>query len=372
MKLLKTNLLKSKNKYSCLSKLKDNLLPIYSSIVYNIKKDRESLVVKIETNLDINENNVDNIVQANDKLKKVFSRWESNFFPKEYYVDLIKNYNNIQTFIYSYGTNKITLNVYFKNNNFINDLQYKICKCFTVLEYLNIKDNNIQINYVPLEYKKMIKIGEEFNPINVNSGLTTHGYDTKEIFIFRVEDSDKVFIHELIHYLKKDFAFCNNLKLENKIVQNTKINDHANIFESYTDAYAITFNTTLDSIITKSNLDDMFYTELMYLNQLVKYILDVEDIGSIDVLLKAKNDGTNKIFIQHTNVFAYYILKYGLLSNIEEFIRDYDINNTVWTDTKQVEMYNFGIASLARYKLYTDTVLINKPYIRMTYNELIK
>ena len=209
---------------------------------------------------------------------------------------------------------------------------------------------------------------------NVNSGVTTHINNIAYITVFRQEESDKVLLHELIHYLKLDFAMSPvydkfQYKLNSDIVAQFNITPtfkYINVFEAYTDSIAIIFNSVFNSILTKTDINDYFYTELLYIASIANKILIHSGFNTaLDI-----TDMTSAISLdQSSSVFSYYILKCGILYNsdiiLQQFFPLYNIN---WSEENIIDIVDMSFSGL---NLIADYKMTFRNSMQMTYNTLV-
>jgi hypothetical protein len=232
----------------------------------------------------------------------------------------IDNYKNLELYIYTYKDDDI--NNYKKKIINIINLFNKIFKCDftnkTIIFYMSNITKNLGKNNI-------------LTPNEINTGATLRN---KYIIIWRKEEYEKVFIHELFHLF--NFDFDNNVLIDN--IFNKKINiidvSYDNIIkynEAYTEIVALIFYI---SYITckMSKLNDinlfhiLFNLELMYsLTQGIK----IFKFYKWDVFNCIYSD-FNKItkLTQHTNVFSYYIIKLFVLLNMSKFTSFLKLNTT--------------------------------------------
>ena len=69
---------------------------------------------------------------------------------------------------------------------------------------------------------------KHFGINNINSGGTIHTLSQSLIVLFRKEESDKVLIHELIHYLRLDFSMS-DIYLDNAYDISNQVIDEFNV-----------------------------------------------------------------------------------------------------------------------------------------------
>ena len=179
-----------------------------------------------------------------------------------------------------------------------------------------------------MDIPKIFPNSEIFSPDSINSGGTTHGANETYIILFRKEESDKVLVHELIHYLKLDFSMSNvywrNINgINNRVISEFNVSpsyQYINLFEALTDTLAIAFNSICNCIITKSDINDYFYTELIYSRTIAGNVLKHAGFRNISDLMDTSQVNELK---QSTSVLAYYILKCSLLNNTDIVLSKY-------------------------------------------------
>ena len=95
--------------------------------------------------------------------------------------------------------------------------------------------------------------------------------------VFRDKEADKVMLHELVHYLKLDFAMRDNSEIDKMVLEDFNINKDdrfVNLFEAFTDFIAIIFNSIINCIFVKGNLNDYIQLEIDHVeNQMNKVLL---------------------------------------------------------------------------------------------------
>ena len=207
-------------------------------------------------------------------------------------------------------------------------------------------------------------------PNNVNSAFTSFNQDStgNRIVIFRKEEDSKVFIHELVHYAKMDFCFEDQSIINKAILRTFDVegDKFINLFEAYTDAVAIIYNSIFNSLLLNISVSELLNNELDYQYTLTSKILEYYDMTHI---LTSKNKTSNKL-IQKSNILSYYFIKYGLLDNTDKFIRQFKLN-TVWTQDKIREIYTQSISSLKKKKFkINNTIPVADSRMRMTYNNI--
>jgi hypothetical protein len=239
------------------------------------------------------------------------------------------------------------------------------------MELAKIKDIEKTIYFYPSTIKKELRLGYDLSPRNVNSGFTNFiGNIGSNIYIFREEDSDKVFLHECIHSLNLDFITSYSKDLDKFILANTLVNSNINLAESYTDLYAILINSLVDSCYSNVDYREIVATEVLWQKKVVYHILRHMGFSSLDRLFVRKDIEKDIVFRQSTSVFSYYIIKLVLFSNLEYFLKKYPIG-LVWTIETQWDYYEDILKNVDMVKnIPLHSFKKDKYSIRMVYNKL--
>lgn len=374
------NVPNTSNKYKSLETILYNIKPIITRIIFNINyntiSDKKLGVINIdklynEQDLErYDEYSVETAYKARQYINSngvsEYNELISLFTPFKIIAEMVKNFNNKSEIVFNYKSNKLCFFIYKTDTFNITDLVIKAVKAFSFLEVLNIKNNNIRINYSPIKFKKNLPDYDIIGVNTVNSGFTTLGINPY-ISIFREEESDKVLIHEMVHYLRLDFVSKDNNFINNKIINEVNINnvDYINFFESYTESIGVIFNSIFNCILTQTNINSYFDMELKYMQDTILNLLNHSKIDNINNLF---NKGKSNILQQKTSVLSYYILKYGLLLDVDKLLDNYFPKNK-WFNIDILRLYNMSKKNLLNKKLSHNKININKS-MRMTYNEL--
>ena len=342
---LSKKLLKSNLDFKNLNKIKNEFKIFTPNIIQNFKIRQDNSGKKFNKNV-----------------------FYSKFTPKFIVNEIQNNFNYLNYFESKYKTNILHI-YYYNDTSKINyyDLQLKIIKIFSVMEYFNINNKKIVYNLALTKFEKKINNRElEIGPDTVNSGFTSFYLNSDPIIsIFRKEESDRLVIHELIHCLRLDFenfSKINDVILkEMNIFQDVK---YINFFEAYTDSIAIIFNSVLNSILCFKDLNNIFYTELKYIEDTALLILNHYNLKNTNQLFK-KNNKKNKIY-QKTSVLSYYLLKLGLLSDVDNFLR-INLKKKIGVN-KALKLYYFSKNNLLTNEFNFNN--LNKKSLKMSYNEI--
>jgi len=383
---------------SCPSNLKFNkinsyynrLLPIFEKVLFTLNiTSSDKMFTRMPGALHVTNNTANQRTQINkiqmELIKNKIDIFRpftiSKFISTNMMYNILTKHTSIYDVFAAYETNKVTIRVFDDSNiysSFENklDLANKMTKIFSLLELFNIKNNHVKIYFAPVDIPKIFPDSPKFTTDSINSGGTTHEGDNIYIILFRKEESDKVLIHELIHYLKLDFSmsdvyWANMHNINSWVISDFNINPSAqyiNLFEALTDTLAISFNSMSNCIITKSNINDYFYTELIYSRTIANHVLKHAGFENINGIL---DKSTSNKLNQSTSVLAYYILKCSLLNNTDIVLSKYFPK--FWTSWNLRDIYQFY--QLTKKDLHT---INNLPFklnsfnsLRMTYNDIL-
>jgi len=225
-------------------------------------------------------------------------------------------YKNDKCVIYMYKHTDDNTDYITKIMHILNLIKYIATNCNLAA------DKNIEITFFMSNCKKKVQyafLDKEFifTPENINSGSTYLHRD--KISIWRIEEYEKVLIHELIHCYK--FDFYDDVKkygeLKNIINKVIKINGVDALQESYTEALATIIYASLVAKRQNSPYEKVLKNEIIFLFFQVCKIIKIyggeklSDIKSITIN-------------QLTSVRSYFIIKFVLLFNYDNFINFID------------------------------------------------
>lgn len=209
----------------------------------------------------------------------------------------------------SWTYKNIEHNIYIKTTkNQMDTFKYRINILLNMLNYMwDIKKTNAKNKYQiylvltnltkHFPNKKNIPIGVN----HINSGYTDFG--TNEIFIWRLEEFEKLIFHEVIHYNK----------LDSDIIEfKPTINPHDIIglksyFEAFTDFWGIFYYLIYLSLITKKSVQSLFCLEYNFIKNQANFLNDFFNLG----------DWSNKKTIKQISpAFSYFVIKYCVFNNV--------------------------------------------------------
>lgn len=187
-----------------------------------------------------------------------------------------------------------------------------------------------------INYNKKI-----LSPDEINSGFTSFPHNSfGNLYVYRKEEWNKVFTHELIHTLMIDDKFINNNILNEKLNKKICFNDidFINSHEAVTDYLAITYYVMKNS----KNMEDFMVKlgdQREFMKNQVMKIFNFYNINDFNEILKNDNK-CKKYFKQKTSVFSYFYLKYLLFNN---FDKTWDLLNNQKLSINDWNNYIFNI-----------------------------
>jgi hypothetical protein len=294
---------------------------INNDFIKNIKNIRELIIQNNNTKYKITKTKI--LKSKINKFKD--SPWVD---PNFYYDDLIFDIN------ITWINNRITNNIYLKTTkNKFDKIINKLNIFIKILNYIQ-GQSKVEINiYIILsEFKKNIEFNKIISPKHINSGYTN--IITKEIFVWREEEFEKVSFHELIHLFDHDHRDeIINLDLD--------INGPESFFEAVTDFKAIIYNIIYISLLTSRKIESLIKFEIAFMHN-----------QAIFVSFHLSNCMNNNAIVQKSPAYSYFILKYYIF---EYFINEF--NHELFNDiffksinyNKLIKLINFKNLNNYRY-----------------------
>lgn len=204
----------------------------------------------------------------------------------------------------------------FVDSTFMQTINIQILKIITILTImkkiatqfnLNRNQNKINLRLILSKQKKYIYSNYNIlGPININSGSTLPG---EYINIWRVEEFEKVLIHEIQHYYGCDFhsSDSNYHLIFNVINQYFDIKGDDSVNESYNEVMAHLISMIYFSRIYKLKLENVFHSELYFLLFQTAKIIDF--FGGNNYISIFKTTKNHIVINQRTSVLSYYLIK---------------------------------------------------------------
>ena len=264
-------------------------------------------------------NNYKNINFKFIKLKNK-PKIESSFI-SSIILNKIKNFNKI----IEIDLPKIEVKVLYQKKIPMISIQKIINRFYCILSFLD--SNNINYNkskfkllFIPTNAKKILpKKGNILDYHHVNSG-SSYIYKN-DIMIWRQEECEKVFLHELFHCVGFD-----RFAIDNYNIPEFKIINSKNYNEGYNELCTCIYNCCFQSLEDNKDVLELFKMNKLHSLFQMKQVLQHNNFNSIFEI-------KYKIFPQNASVFSYYILKGMYLYNINKIINStsniylYPLNN---------------------------------------------
>jgi hypothetical protein len=242
---------------------------------------------------------------------------------------------------FSYQLKHRKINIYISGKNITHNLYkimlYKIIFWLDVVTSFTSNDRcskNLDI-YLYLSLQKKILPTREYENIgknHVNTGFTYTCIPNSEIFIFRLEEWYKVFIHETIHNFGLDFSLDDTTS--ECILKTFKVRSLVKLYEAYTDSWAKILNILVcvflsNKNITLENFQNKSHTYILY-ETIHIFIQSYKILKKMGLEYKDIFDERKgyELFKEETNVLAYYVINSLLFSDYQLFIRWCCFHNT--------------------------------------------
>lgn len=249
----------------------------------------------------------------------------------------IKNTFNANIYVYSQDINQI--------DNYVK----KILNIMNIFNYNY--SNRTFVFYLTDSKKEITKETDYLTPNEVNSGSTIRD---NIIIIWRKEELEKVFIHELMHYNHIDFDTNFELDYFN-IIDHTK---EIKYNEAYTEIIAIIYYCIYNACkLEITTIKELLNLELNFSLVQCARIYQHNNWNEYECLFKKYNKC--KSMIQYSNVFSYYIIKTAIIYNISDLV----------VSLKKTNKYKYN--KNIKFDMLIKNSLINKNFIKLM-NKLIK
>lgn len=195
----------------------------------------------------------------------------------------------------------------------INILMLKIATILSIMKLIadefNLQRNNNKVKVrilLSTQRKSLFSKYDIIGPINVNSGSTLPG---EYVNIWRVEEFEKVLIHEIQHYYGCDFHSSdpNYYLIKNVIEKHFDIDGDDKVNESYNEALAHIIAMVYFSKIHKIQLQDVYHHELYFLIFQTAKIIEYFDGKKYELVFRSEKG--HIIINQRTSVLSYYLIK---------------------------------------------------------------
>ena len=279
------------------SKFTKENISYYIDNKYNLDDDNSLILLlndeKAKILNFIKNNNIDIKYELNANMN-ISKYCDSYFVETKIVSQKINSMGNTIIIKWNNSKNKIILKT---NDENYNILLLKIKIIIYIIEYLENK-KNLNIILVLTDLEKYIPNNDEIiDVIHINSGYSYNN----TIFIWRYEEFEKVFFHEIIHVFRLDKRDDKTDKIINSKFEN--------YFEAMTDIYAIIYHIIYLSLITNISPKLLLEIELSFIKNQAMLMNNIFNLNEWTL--------NEKITInQNSSGFSYYILKYLLLDYI--------------------------------------------------------
>ena len=297
-----------------------------------------------------------------------------NEFVELYLMEHIHNelkYKHIYTI--NYKNLYIILNIYSKDNrlssSMINDIVERVIICGLLKSLNTYIKFDVDIYLTPFKKKyDYYKPLEILGPREINSGASIMG---QKLFVFRIEELNKVLVHELVHYLAldldevpfTDFPYYFNISSNNKVLLN----------EAYTEIMGLLINTCIysDKVIVVKEILNKELKYSMYQSAKILTIFNFENAYQFFRKCDCEN------FKQNTDIFSYFIIKTAILMDLDRFMTLYYDNKITPSTFKDyilsIALSNSFINYINKFMVYIQNNKQNKSLLntlRMTLYDL--
>ena len=208
------------------------------------------------------------------------------------------------------------------------------CWIYTLFHYIErLCSPNINIYLYFTDHKKYLP--ESSNTIidetHANTAFTfacNTVRSSNSIYIFRIEEWFKVFIHETFHTFGLDFSAKNQTKLNEIIHSVFPVDNDPAFYETYSEVWAELLNAMFITLKLKNpsqrieKLENLVFYESLFSQFQCAKILDFMGIEYPQLWGKdAKSiEKRNKKYRENTNVMAYFIFKSAFFYKINDFV----------------------------------------------------
>ena len=259
----------------------------------------------------------------------------------------------------------VDLNIYIPIDTIDEDLDellYNICNITVKLRYLSRSEKFIDTHIFLIDNPKLIP--ESSNIIlgqsHINSAYTLFTKTSNDIYMWRKEEVQKVFIHELLHALD----FCSAIVPQRSYDFHRYFSLHSNNLyfgEAYVEFYATLINILLIAD-NYSMVESMIKREQKHsIYQAAKILRYYTIYNFNDIYIKK-----DKLFKEDTNVFMYYIIKsiilykYNTILNIcNKYGRNHLLDISPKNDNFTKDLFNevFAILDTTKYISHINKLL---------------
>jgi hypothetical protein len=289
----------------------------------NIKSFKDFVSYYSLNQHNINKHNLENDIQNNKELYDMFNNIYNNnndrselvniFYNKFQSIDIIQEIESNDLIHIELQIDNIRISLYYYDNNLnINDIINNIIRITLLINKITLEYNIHVSNYDIIIFlgknkKYLFNKKQIITPMNINSGSTLI---SSYVSLWRIEEYEKVLIHELLHYIGIDYHMFTNKKLNDKINNIFKIDGINHINESYNECVASIINMCWKSIKFNIDINNIYKLETKFLifqtNKIINFFggNKGEDLFNIHIT-------------QTSSALSYIIIKMILFLNID-------------------------------------------------------
>ena len=313
----------------------------------------------------LHSSSIENDIQYDQKLMELYN---NIYYPNNDRTELVNIfYNNFQSIdiiqeIESHdlihivlNIKRIRLSIYYYNDN-INIQEYisNILKIIFLIDeiakfYKIVVNDYDVIIFLGLNKKYLFNNKKILTPMNINSGATLL---SSYVSLWRMEEYEKVLIHELLHYIGIDYHLFNNHEFSDKIKNIFNINGINHINESYNECVAAIINMCWKSINYNFNINTVYHFETKFLifqtNKIIRFFNgnNAYDLCNIKIS-------------QTTSALSYIIIKTILFLNIANILQIIKMCNIKLNTNDKIKEYEQLLLQLITEKKYLDILQQN-------------
>jgi hypothetical protein len=251
------------------------------------------------------------------RLNKEFRAEGVKYISKKVLVLMPRMIRRVSRKEYIFDKTNINLTMYITNKKYNTDLLINLLNYYVkTLNVIN-RMQTVNIIFYLMDVKKTVPKQEGYilNEDNVNTGVCEYNNGERRIIIYRIEDIEKVLLHELIHYYSIDFHFYNaghdeNFMTKYKIEVSKPYKNKVNplcLYESFTEIVSC-----YGHILTYCLFNNMLKEEQ------INRVLKNERQHYMMQAAKVYKYGKLK---ENTHVFSYYICKAVVFNNLQRFLK---------------------------------------------------
>jgi len=236
--------------------------------------------------------------------------YRRNPYIPESYKKTIQGFQKSHSYQVRYANWDIDLNIHSNDEN-IQELLHHILGVLSFMTGFSVTNKKFGIHIYLTDYKKFVSKGN-YTPEGINSGST----DRVSILIWRKEDILKVLIHEMIHLLGFDAVEDGKGIVDHYNDRYDLGNKKLNIFEAYTEVWALLIHCYYIATITHSSVRSGISLEELFFDYILIEKCWCNELGGRILTLFRSGEDVDA----HTNTMSYYVIKTEILNDLKGFM----------------------------------------------------